>query len=234
MSMKSILCAAVALMSVSLAAEASPIYSSFASGGTPTTVGGGTFSESFTTGSSGAVNDIVLALTKTTGASGSVVITLWSDNGSGLSVPGSDAPGSLVATIGTVTSSSLTIGLKTIEFYTPTLSLSANTEYWIQITKATGPTSTIGFYLNTSAPTIGGNATIASTSYPELFRSGTTNAAQPPELQLCVSTDGSCAAVVAAAAPEPSALSILGFGIAVVGFGAHRRRWISKSAATRE
>ncbi|MDR3535975.1 MAG: PEP-CTERM sorting domain-containing protein [Acetobacteraceae bacterium] len=218
MSFRSMFYAVAVFLGSGLSAQAVPLYNSFNSVSTTVAVGTGTYADSFTTGSSGVVNDIAIALTKTSSSSGSVVITLWTDNGSGLSVPGSDAPGTQIATLGTVTASSLTLNAKTIEFYTPSVEMAANTEYWVEISKAAGPTSTINFYLNASAPTLGGT----SGGNPELYRANGVNATLPPEMEICVSGDGSCTATLAA--PEPPALSLLGLGIAGLGFAVHRRR----------
>lgn len=224
MSLRNMFYATALIFGAGFGAQAAPIYNSINSTNAGVSIGGNTFADSFTTSSSGIVDDIAIALTKTSSASGSVVITLWSDNGVGLSTVGTDAPGTLVATIGTVSASSLTVGTTTIEFFTPSLTLSANTEYWIEIGKAAGPTSTINFELNSTAPTIGGT----SDGLPEIYRAAGVNNTAPPEMELCVSGDHSCAATVAT--PEPSAFSILGISIAGLGFALHRRRRSARAA----
>ncbi len=248
MSMRRIFYAAVVTLGCGSAAYAAPLYDSLYTGaGTGSanlaiSVGnsGAVYANSFHTDASGTLQELEIALAKTGTANlGNIVVTLYSDNG--LVGAGSDAPGSLVATIAGIPESLLSTSKGYFYFTDLGLtSLAPNSEYWIQVAKSGVGPSAAELYTTNVVPPVG-----LSGSTSELYFHGAVGAishATPAEMQLCVSTvagaggETSCAVFVGAtttnidgtaqlaAAPEPGSLGLLGSGLATLGFIMYRRR----------
>ena len=222
---RNIFVAVAVLFSSTVAANAAPIYNSIVAGGTTTSIpntSGNYYANSFTTDATGTVNEIAVALIRTGSATGgNVGISLWSNSGPGLGSPAGNAPNTQLAST-VVAASSLTQNQKSVIYWAPSVTTAANTLYWVEIARSGITTPAVSFYLNATAPGIGGT----SGSDAELFRvftagSGTSSTA-PSEAEICVSGDGSCATLLAA--PEPSAFSILGVALTGLGFAFRRRR----------
>ena len=209
-----------------MGAKAMPIYNSIVAGGTTVTIPSNStsyYADSFTTDATGVVNEIAVALNRTgSSTTGSVAISLWSNTGPGLGSPGGNAPNAQIAST-VVTAASLAQNQKSIYYWSPTVSTAANTLYWVEIARSGVATPAVSFYLNATAPSIGSG--VAGTD-DELYRTYTagsgTSSTAPPEAQICVSGDGSCAALIAA--PEPSTFSILGVALAGIGLAFCRRQ----------
>jgi hypothetical protein len=219
--------AALVMAGAAISAHAAPIYNSVGSG-SASPIGTSVLADSFHTGASGKLSEVEIALSRSSLSSiGSTVITLWSDNGIGLTSPSADAPGAQLFTIGTVADSLITTtNTKTfIDFIGLGLNLSGNTEYWIELSRSGTTNSSQRYYRNTVAPTI--DASFAGN--PELFFLTNATTTAPAQMELCVSGDGTCASLIGSpaitiAAPEPATLGILGSALAGLGYVIPRRR----------
>lgn len=228
----------IGLLASAIGARATPIYNSIGAGGgsvSLTNQVAGTYANSFHTDSTGVLSEIEIALQKNNGSfsSGSVVVTLWSDNGQGLSgglsgATASDGPGQLVATIGRVRDADIatTSAKWLVDLYNIGLTLSPDTQYWIALSRVGSDQTAIKGLTSAVLPTLGATYKGDLETY---YHGGKSNLVFP-ELQVCVSADGSCTVVTGPAnlsfnVPEPTGVAILASALAGLGYvTAYRHR----------
>ena len=174
----------------------------------------GALAQSFMTGGSPVTLIGVLLNLKLSGTAGlgSVIITLDAASGS----PGSPGtPGTVLATLGTITDSTLSTTAALAGFSGLSTHLNANTEYFIVVTDGVAETGSphtkVQWLFANVAGGIGtsGQVGLFSATEPTQWTGTTSN---PYKLQ------------VIADVPEPATLTVLGVGIAALGWARNRRK----------
>jgi len=173
--------------------------------------------QSFIADSAG-IGDVELELAKTGTTTGSLVITIETNNGG--------VPGTVVDTIATLPETSIPSTETLFDFYNIALTtpLTPTTEYWLDVTKS-------GSVSSETFATTRGNASIATS--PTSYYRGSGSAVTNSSMAVCISDDNSCDATnVALAAdsfneapvssptntPEPASLALIGSGLIGIGF----------------
>ncbi len=192
-------------LSMTFAARATSLYNNLnpASSGLDSVFG--TLADSFSTGSSAVtLNSVTLDLwdADSNDGGGSVTVDLLTDN--------SDAPGTVLDTIATISDSSLSATLAHYALDTD-LDLAANTRYWIELSSSAGVESTAywSYSLDATGPGVPGEYFANSNGvFP--------NVDGPYQMDV--------EAGVAAATPEPWSLLLLGSGLAILLVPMRRQR----------
>lgn len=183
------------------------------------------------------LGEVQVDLAAASGASGSIVISIATDNG--------NAPGSITDIVYSIAASSVPTSETLYDFNNlPVSDLTAGSKYWLVISSGSGIVD-----LSTSAPSTGVATTQVVSNATDYWR-GTISPGITSSLMLaCVSSDNSCDAVQTAAsaytfsgapptvstppapptttadstdAPEPASVALLAAGLA--GLGVVRRR----------
>jgi len=180
--------------------------------------GGGPVAVSFSTGSQGVVLSAVsLLLEGTYDTAGSISAELFSDNptGSSSSAP---APGSELASIGTIADSSLpsSFGTVTIDPATEII-LAANTRYWVELLSSGSTPTTAIWATSATALGVGVVGEYDWNNYAGNLNSTALN--QDPSVGYAPDM------MAVMAVPEPTSLSLLALGL--IGLvSARRRRYV--------
>jgi hypothetical protein len=210
------------------AANATPLIDTVGLGGdaTRTLNSIGSTAESFIADST-SIGDIQLELARTGATTGSVVVTLYSDN--------SDTLGSPIAgdAIQTVQESAIPGAESLFDFHNISLAtqLVAGTRYWVDVIKSGTVSSEV--FTTTGTPVYGVGSTGMSTNPDNTtYYKGTSVPSTSPLMAICISDDNSCETLNTAsvsynegpaATPEPASAAIIGAGLAGIGFARRRR-----------
>jgi hypothetical protein len=164
----------------------------------------GPLEDSFTTGTSSFSLGGVTVLLDTTDVTGTVTASLLSDS--------SGNPGSLIATLGTVSDSALgsTLADYTFNLSTPD-TLAASTTYWIQLSSDDGSSAAWAWSSDQSAPGVSGQ------SYANIV--GVFPGTYGP-YQMSVNDPPPAGTVPT---PEPSVFSLLAIGLGALVFASRRK-----------
>ncbi len=183
------------VVSMGSAVQAGTIYdnlSAVSNGSDPiTSENFGPLADSFSTGAATTLVDVKLLLSGDPTVAGTTTVYLLSD--------ASTSPGSVLATLGTIDDSALSINgsVQDVSGFAP-FSLSANTRYWIELTSTDNASSNWNFSTDTSG--VG----VANEYFSN--QGGVFENSQKFPYQMQINTAG-------AAVPEPATLTLAAFGL---------------------